>query len=87
MSPSGTGGGLEVQSTYQVAELARMAGMKPRTMRRWLYREEVVVRQGRSVVVPLVRFRDAFPEVWESIRIRMALKPGKCGACGSVVVP
>lgn len=79
--------GEAVRSTYQVNELARMSGMKPRTLRRWLYRQGVVVRQGRSVVVPLVAFRDAFPQVWESIRLSLALKPGKCGACGSVVVP
>lgn len=84
---NGAARGLEVKTLYRVNELAAMSGMPVRTLRRWLDARELSIRVGRSVIVPLVRFRDAFPEVWESIRIRNNLKRSSCTACGASVAP
>lgn len=79
---------MKVQSLYTVGELAKLCGFRPRRMRRWLARENVrLVRSGQSVVVPLVSFRDAFPEVWESIRLKHRLEPAPCAACGGSIDP
>jgi hypothetical protein len=42
---------------------------------------------GASVAVPLVVYRDAFPEVWQSVRAISELRRGACPVCGEAVDP
>lgn len=79
---------MKLKTLYTVNELAAMCGFRNRRMRNWIARENVpVVQSGRSVVIPLAAFRDAFPQVWESIVIRYNLRPAACSACGQRVDP
>jgi excisionase family DNA binding protein len=85
---SGVGGGaFELKALYTVPELAAMIGMHPRTLRRWLERKEVpLLRVGESISVPLVAFREAFPEVWASLRAVGGLSRDiACPVCGESV--
>lgn len=78
---------LQVKALYRVKELAEMSGIQERTLRRWIDRQKMSIRIERSVLIPLAGFRDAFPQVWESIRIRQSLKPSNCEACGGALKP
>lgn len=79
---------MKVKALYTVPELAEMAGMDEQRMRRWIARAQLsVVRSGRAVMVPLPAFRDAFPQVWEAIKLQRGLKAGNCEACGGQVRP
>ena len=84
MSPGVAPQGLQVKVLYTVPELATMIGMHHRTLRRWLARKEVpVLRVGGAVAVPLVAFREAFPDVWASLKAVGSLgKPTACPVCG-----
>ena len=77
--------GLHVKALYSVPELAAVIGKSERTLRRWLARKEVpLLRVGASVAVPLVAFREAFPEVWASLRVVGGLSHGAaCPVCRS----
>ena len=57
-----------IKPVYRVEELARMVGLSRFAVLRLLKRYEVpTIRSGRTVLVPLVAFRVAFPDLWESV--------------------
>ena len=61
-------GAFELKALYTVPELAAALGMRHRTFRRWLVVKGVpLLRVGGAVAVPLVAFREAFPDVWASL--------------------
>jgi hypothetical protein len=81
-------GGLRVKALYTVPELAQLIGMHHRTLRRWLAKKQVpLLHVGASVAVPLVVFREAFPEVWQSVKATSELHRGACPVCGETVDP
>jgi hypothetical protein len=62
--------------------------MHHRTLRRWLAKKNVpLLHVGASVAVPVVVFRDAFPEVWQSVNAISELHRGACPVCGETVEP
>jgi len=78
--------GFRVKALYTVPELATLIGMHQRTLRRWLAKKPVpLLHVGRSVAVPLIAFREAFPEVWASLKAVSEFGPGVCPVCGAVV--
>ena len=80
--------GFRVKALYTVPELATLIGMHHRTLRRWLAKKPVpLLHVGGSVAVPLIAFRDAFPEVWASLKAATELRQGLCPVCGEVVDP
>lgn len=61
---------MNIKPLYRVKELADLTGLHEDTVYRWVKEGKVSsVRVGRVVLIPLSSFRDAFPEVWEAIRI------------------
>ena len=86
-----------VKALYTVPELATLIGMHHRTLRRWLAKKPVpLLHVGSSVAVPLIAFREAFPEVWASLKAIHELgKPwpklrwgqGACPVCGETIDP
>ena len=86
--PRNEAGGFRTKALYTVPELATLIGMHHRTLRRWLARKKVpLLHVGASVAVPLVSFREAFPEVWASIKAMAELTQGVCPVCGETVDP
>ena len=80
--------GFQVKALYTVPELATLIGMHHRTLRRWLAKKPVpLLHVGGSVAVPLIAFREAFPEVWASLKAVHELRPGVCPVCGEPVDP
>jgi len=80
--------GFRVKALYTVPELATLIGMHHRTLRRWLARKNVpLLHVGASVAVPLIVFRDAFPEVWQSVKAISELHRGACPVCGETIDP
>jgi len=78
--------GFRVKALYTVPELASLIGMHHRTLRRWLAKKKVpLLHVGASVGVPLIVFREAFPEVWASLKAVNELRQGSCPVCGEVV--
>jgi len=52
-------------------------------LRRWLAKKPVpLLHVGGSVAVPLVVFREAFPEVWQSVKAISELYRGACPRVG-----
>lgn len=78
---------MKLKAIYRVKELAELAGIPERTMRAWLVHKQVsVLRVDRSVLVPLPAFRDAFPEVWDAIRLERDVSgTAKCPVCSTIV--
>ena len=75
--------GFRVKALYTVPELATLIGMHHRTLRRWLARKQVpLLHVGASVAVPLVVFRDAFPELWASPKAMHEPRQGACPVAG-----
>ena len=71
---------------YTVPELATLIGMHPRTLRRWLAKKPVaLLHVGGAVAVPLIAFRNAFPELWASLKTMHELKQSPCPVCGETV--
>jgi hypothetical protein len=84
----GEGAAFRVKALYTVPELATLIGMHHRTLRRWLAKKPVpLLHVGGSVAVPLIAFREAFPEVWASLKAVSELRQGVCPVCGEVVDP
>ena len=80
--------GFRVKAAYTVPELATLIGMHHRTLRRWLARKKVpLLHVGASVAMPLVVFREAFPEVWQSVKAISERHGGACPVCGETVDP
>jgi hypothetical protein len=80
--------GLRVKALYTVPELATLIGMHHRTLRRWLAKKNVpLLRVGASVGVPLIAFREVFPEVWASLKVVHELRQTVCPICGETVDP
>jgi hypothetical protein len=62
--------------------------MHHRTLRRWLAKKPVsLLHVGGAVAVPLIAFREAFPEVWASLKAVHELRQGSCPVCGETVEP
>lgn len=83
---------LEPQVVYTVGELARLLGWTRFRVTRLLRKRDVkTTRFGErsAELVPLVAFKDAFPEVWASIVMKHGLTisacDAKCPVCGSTV--
>lgn len=57
----------EVRAVYEVAELARLAGVTRQTMHRILDRLDVSTVPGRPTFVFLAALRRAAPDLWDSI--------------------
>lgn len=75
-----------VKALYTVPELAALIGMHHRTLRRWLAKKPVpLLHVGGSVAVPLIAFREAFPEVWASLMAVHEFRQGACPVCGETV--
>jgi hypothetical protein len=73
---------------FRVKALYTVIGMHHRTLRRWLARKGVpLLHVGASVAVPLVMPREAFPEVWRSVKAIGELHRGTCPVCGETVEP
>jgi hypothetical protein len=82
------GTGFRVKALYTVPELATLIGMHHRTLRRWLAKKPVpLLHVGGSVAVPLIAFREAFPEVWASLKAVHELRQGACPVCGESLDP
>ena len=80
--------GFQVKALYTVSELATLIGMHHRMLRRWLAKKPVpLLHVGGSVAVPLIAFREAFPEVWASLKAMNELRRGACPVCGETVDP
>ena len=58
---------------YSVAELAVIFHLAPQQVRRLLTRGSVRVigggKRGAKMLVPLSSFREAFPDLWDSLRL------------------
>lgn len=81
-------GSVKTKALYTIVELAEMAGIRERRLRKWIRREGMpLVRYGRSVMVSLPVFRAAFPQVWAAVRLQNAMRAGRCEACGATVQP
>lgn len=79
---------MKVKALYTIAQLAELSGMDEQKLRRWILRSQMsVVRHGRSCMIPMFAFRDAFPLIWESIRRNNQITSGTCQACGGTVRP
>ena len=77
MRPSGGRGAapLELRAFYSVAMLARIANISRQMLHRLLRRSRVsLVRDGRSVSVPLSEIRWKIPALWNSIYEMEALR-------------
>ena len=86
--PRDEAGGFRAKALYTVPELATLIGMHHRTLRRWLAKKPVaLLHVGGSVAVPLIAFREAFPEVWASLKAMHELARGACPVCGETVDP
>lgn len=61
--------GAQLKAVYSVKELADLASMSPRQMRYRLQRGGVLPKgEARCKAdVPLVAFKAAFPDIWDSI--------------------
>lgn len=71
---------MNVKALYRVRELAEMTGLSEDTIYTWTKSGRLpCVRIGRSVLIPLSSFRDAFPEVWEALREHYAMVSGADG--------
>lgn len=84
--------GLEPQVVYTVGDLARLLGWTRFRVARLLRRKGVqTVNFGErsASLVPLVAFRAAFPEVWDSIVVKHSMPrkgcDAQCPVCGSKV--
>jgi hypothetical protein len=79
----------ELRVLYTIPELAQLVGMTRFAMGRLLRRHKVrFVEYGVSgKLVPLVSFRDALPDVWNSIILRLDVTSRviECDACGAKV--
>lgn len=78
---------MKIKALYKISELAEMADIPERTMRRWVLAQQIEMRVGKSYRVPLFRFQDAFPEAWSAIRLKYSLigAKSKCPACNGDV--
>lgn len=64
-----------IKPVYSVAEIAEMMGLSVWQALRRLKAAGIVVGRGRGAKldVPLVAFREAFPDLWESILLAQRL--------------
>jgi hypothetical protein len=79
-----------LKASYTVTELAQLADVSRFKLWRMILAEDVrTIRTGRSVLVPLVALRVAFPDLWESMVIKLGLTPitpVDCTVCGATSV-
>lgn len=66
---------MNLKAVYSVAEVAEMMGLSVWQALRRLKAAGVVEGRGRGakIDVPLVAFREAFPDLWESILLTQRL--------------
>lgn len=71
-----------LKAAYGVSELAAMAGLSRFQVHRLLVSRKVPTTEiGKKVLVPLVGFKMAFPEIWDSIVVRLSLPHTACVVC------
>ncbi len=64
-----------LQATYTVSQLERLSGISRFALHRMLRRHGVhVIRDGRTLLVPLTSLRELLPEVWPSILLVWAIE-------------
>lgn len=58
-----------LKAVYSIRELANLSGLSVQQLHRRLGEAGVIKGRGRGrrIDVPLVAFRGAFPDIWESI--------------------
>jgi hypothetical protein len=65
----------KLKAVYSVAELAALAGVSKKVVRRLAYGQLGLPKPGerKKMLVPVDCLREAFPGLWESILTRQAL--------------
>lgn len=62
------------KAVYSISDLADLTGLSRDQVRRWVARAEIPSRLvGRKRWVALSSLRSAFPELWDSVRERVAI--------------
>jgi predicted DNA-binding transcriptional regulator AlpA len=66
--------GPSLKAAYGITELARMSGMSRQQVYRRIKKHQLASNRQpyEKLDVPLVAFRDAFPEIWDSILLRLS---------------
>lgn len=77
----------KVKAAYSIRELSELTGLSRWQVHRMIARDDVqTIKLGDHLMVPLLAFRVAYPELWSSLVVAHSLQsstPVECSVCGA----